>query len=113
MEEAYAISGGGNDEIDEHMALIYDANGRDEAAKEIYIGLLSHMEHPEIRHHLEKIVQESGQSMEDLNTAINRMRKDNAKPVPELKLPSLADGEAISIADYRGKVVLLSFWHPT
>ncbi|MBI3989959.1 MAG: redoxin domain-containing protein [candidate division NC10 bacterium] len=33
------------------------------------------------------------------------------KPAPGFALPSLADGKLINLSDYRGKVVLLDFWH--
>jgi tetratricopeptide (TPR) repeat protein len=113
MEEAYATYGPGNDEIDEHMALIYDAAGRDEAALQIYTNLMGHMENPDIREKIEAIVSPSGRSMNEIDAEINKLRAANATPVTDFTLPSLADGRPISIQDFRGKAVLLNFWHPT
>ena len=36
-----------------------------------------------------------------------------AKPVKHFALPSYGDQKLVSSADYRGKVVMLSFWFPT
>lgn len=113
MEEAYAIYGPGNDEIDEHMALIYDEAGRDEEAAKIYVGLLSHMEHPEFRERLGAIVTASGGSLAETEAEIQRRRLEGARPAPDFTLPALADGKPTSLSDFRGKVVLLNFWHPT
>lgn len=33
------------------------------------------------------------------------------KPAPGFALPSLVDEKMIKLSDYRGKVVLLDFWH--
>lgn len=113
MEEAYRIYGPGNDEIDEHMALIYDAAGADAQAAPIYKSLLGHMEHPTFRANLETIVREAGGSIEQMNSEIQALRASTKAPAPDFTMPSLADGSPISLKDYRGRVVLLNFWHPT
>jgi hypothetical protein len=113
MEEAYKVFGAGNDEIDEHMALIYDAAGADAQAAPIYKSLLGHMEHPTFRANLEAIVRESGGSIEQMNAEIQAMRASTKAPAPDFTMPSLADGSPISLKEHRGKVVLLNFWHPT
>jgi tetratricopeptide (TPR) repeat protein len=113
MEEAYETIGPGNDEIDMHMALIYDAAGLDEKAQPLYIALLGHMENPLLREKLAAIVTSSGGSLDAVNAEIEALREAVATPAPELTLPSLADGEPISLSDLRGRVVLLNFWHPT
>jgi hypothetical protein len=113
MEEAYALYGPGTDEIDEHMAFIYDAAGMDEKAAPIYKNLLGHMEHPEVRGNLEAIVRASGGSLDDMNREIAQLREATKAPAPDFSGPSLADGSTLSVKDFRGKVVLLNFWHPT
>jgi hypothetical protein len=113
MEEAYKVYGPGNDEIDEHMALIYDAAGQDAQAAAIYKKLLGHMEHPAFRANLETIVRDSGGSIEQTDAEIQAARAANKAPAPDFTMASLADGSPVSLKDYRGKVVLLNFWHPT
>lgn len=113
MEEAYALVGPGDDEYDKHMATIYEAAGMGQKAKPLYLGLLSHMENPAYRESLHKIVTAAGGSTADIDTEISRLRAAGAKDVPDFSMPSLATGEAVSPKDFRGKVVLLNFWHPT
>jgi len=113
MEEAYAILGPGNDEIDEHMALIYDAAGMDEKAKPIYMDLLSHMESPLLRGNLARIVSDGGGSLAEIEAEISRRRAEGATEAPDFTLPTLASAEQVSLKDFRGRVVLLNFWHPT
>lgn len=113
MEEAYQIIGPGSDEIDEHMARIYDAAGMGEKARPIYVSLLGHMEHPELRANLKRIVESSGGPMAEVEAEIRKLRAENMKDAPDFTGPSLADGSPLSVAGMRGKVVLLNFWHPT
>jgi hypothetical protein len=113
MEEAYKLNGPGDDEYDKHMAVIYDAAGMGEKAKPLYLGLLSHMENPELRESLHRIVTKAGGSTADVDAEISRLRAAGAKDMPDFSMPSLATGQAVSLGDFRGKVVLLNFWHPT
>ncbi|MDM7916315.1 MAG: hypothetical protein ACE15D_10030 [Candidatus Eisenbacteria bacterium] len=111
--EARKIYGQPIDEIEEHAALILDAAGRDDEAREIYVALLGHQESPKLRQNLEKIVAEKGESMADVDASIQATRAANAFEAPDFTLPTLADGTPLSLSSLRGKVVLLNFWHPT
>jgi hypothetical protein len=113
MEEAYKLNGPGDDEYDKHMALIYDAAGMGDKAKPLYVGLLSHMEDPVLRNSLHRIVAKAGGSIAEVDAEIVRLRNAGVKEVPDFSMPSLANGEPVSPKDFRGKVVLLNFWHPT
>jgi thiol-disulfide isomerase/thioredoxin len=42
-----------------------------------------------------------------------RIREAAAKPAPAFTLPDYPDRRNVSLADYRGKVVLLNFWYPS
>ncbi len=110
MTESRRLYGKPQDEIDAHMGIIYEAGGMPEKARPICMALLGHMEEPDIRAALDRIVAASGGSMADVNAEINRTRIAAARPAADFKLPILGGGAA-SLADYRGKVVLLNFWH--
>ncbi len=92
MEETYKIYGPGNDEIDAHMALIYDAAGMDDKAKPIYMALLGHMEHPLYRENLSKIVSATGGSLEAMNREIAEKRSASAAPAPDFSMPNRVTG---------------------
>lgn len=113
MEEARKLYQTPDDEIERHMALIYEGAQMPERAQPIYIGLMSHMEDPEIRGRLTRIVSGLGGSMAAVNEGIESARKAGATPCPDFTLPGLAGGKPVSLADYRGKVILLNFWHYT
>ena len=42
-----------------------------------------------------------------------QLREAAAKPAPAFTLPDYPDRKSVSLADYRGKVVLLNFWYPS
>ena len=112
MEEARRLYGEPIDELEQHMALIYDDAGMDEKARPIYQDLLGHMEHPVLRERLTAIVTSAGDSMERVDAEINAARQAGATPAPDFTLPAQAGGD-VSFAQYRGKVVVLNFWHYT
>ncbi len=113
MEEARSLIEEKNDELEDHMARIYDAAGMAEKARPIYLDLLSHMEHPDYREALGRIVAAGGGSMDEVNAEIQRRRIEGATPVSDFTLPSQSGAAPISLADHRGKVILLNFWHYT
>lgn len=113
MEEARKLYGEVIDEIEQHMALIYDDAGIDDKARVIYQDLLGHMEHPMLREKLTAIVTAAGESMDAVNAEITARRIAGATPAPDFTLPAQSGGKDVSLADYKGKVVLLNFWHYT
>jgi thiol-disulfide isomerase/thioredoxin/Tfp pilus assembly protein PilF len=42
-----------------------------------------------------------------------QIREAGAKPAPAFTLPDYPDRKNVSLADYRGKVVLINFWYPS
>jgi len=61
-----------------------------------------------LSHYGEKLGKTPGQIQADVRTTL----LSQAKPAPPLKLASF-DGTKVSLADYRGKAVLVNFWHPS
>ena len=53
----------------------------------------------------------AGRSEADTNAAVWAIRDKRAKPSTAFTLKSL-DGKDVSLADFRGKAVLLNFWFP-
>lgn len=113
MEEARRLARVSDDEIEQHMAFIYESAQMPEKAQPIYTALLSHMENPDLRERLTRIVTAAGGSMVSVNAEINRRRAEGVQPATDFTLPSLAGGKPLSLSDFRGKVVLLNFWHYT
>jgi len=112
MEEARGLLEEPNDELEEHMATIYEGAEMPELAQPIYISLLGHMEDPEIRARLTEIVTSRGGSMQPIDEQIEQTRLAFAKAAPAFTLPG-QNGGTIDLAQHLGKVVILNFWHYT
>ena len=52
-------------------------------------------------------------SAADVAADVAALREAGAKPAPDFSLPDYPDRRAVSLADYRGKVVLINFWYPS
>ena len=52
-------------------------------------------------------------SPEDVAADLAALREAGAKPAPAFTLPDYPDRRNVSLADYRGKVVLINFWYPS
>jgi tetratricopeptide (TPR) repeat protein len=51
-------------------------------------------------------------SADQINSDVRGALEAKAKPVKEFSLARYGDEKQVSLADYRGKVVLLNFWYP-
>jgi thiol-disulfide isomerase/thioredoxin len=49
----------------------------------------------------------------DVSADVAKLRETNARPAPGFSLPDYPDRRMVSLADYRGKVVLINFWYPS
>lgn len=49
----------------------------------------------------------------DVAADLAALRNAGAKPAPAFTLPDYPDRKQVSLADYRGKVVLINFWYPS
>ena len=54
-----------------------------------------------------------GKTSRDVEAGVWGIRDARAKPAAAFSLPSVRDGAAAQLADFRGRVVLLAFWYPT
>ena len=49
----------------------------------------------------------------DVAADLAKLREAGATPAPAFTLPDYPDRKNVSLADYRGKVVLINFWYPS
>jgi thiol-disulfide isomerase/thioredoxin len=49
----------------------------------------------------------------DVAADVAKLREAGARPAPAFTLPDYPDRKNVSLADYRGKVVLINFWYPS
>jgi thiol-disulfide isomerase/thioredoxin len=49
----------------------------------------------------------------DVQADVRARREAGAKPAPAFTLPDYPDRKNVSLADYRGRVVLINFWYPS
>ncbi len=99
-------------EIDEHLAMAYDAAGMKPQARDLYAALLVGMENPDMRERVRVLSRELDGSEQAAMRSIEEKRLANSKPAPDFALKDY-DGKEIKLSDFRGKIVQLNFWHPT
>lgn len=99
-------------EIDEHLAMAYDAAGMKPQARDLYATLLVGMENPDMRERVRILSRELDGSEQAAMRTIEEKRLANSKPAPDFALKDY-DGKEVKLSDYLGKIVQLNFWHPT
>jgi thiol-disulfide isomerase/thioredoxin len=62
---------------------------------------------------LTEIGRASGKAPKAIDADLWQLRDAAAKPAAAFSLPDYPDRKNVSLADYRGKVVLLNFWYPS
>jgi tetratricopeptide (TPR) repeat protein len=99
-------------EIEDHLAQAYEAAGDRAAARRIYQGLLVEHETKALRNKIAALSQALGESPAATFAEVDRRRDARAVEAPDFTLSDYA-GKPIRLHAFRGKVVLLNFWHPT
>lgn len=76
--------------------------------------LSSYSKHPteEIHTALTAYGVKLGKNSEEIEAAIWSTMKTNSTPAIPFSLPNFSDGKQLSLADYRGHVVIVDFWFP-
>ena len=110
LEQAVALRG--DPEVRAHLASAYDKAGHKAQARDLYEQLMVSEEDPDWRGRLEALTRDLKGSVAELNHRIDQKRAENSKPAADFTLKDY-DGKDVRLADFKGKVVLLDFWHPT
>ncbi len=113
LEQAAALISKENaQEVRGHLAQAYDKAGRAQEARDLMVELMTEVEDPEMRAAIERLTRQLGEDPAQVATRIDEARAANAKPAADFTLKNY-DGQPVSLSDFKGKVVLLNFWHPT
>jgi len=93
------------------LALAHLAAGDTAEAREALLELLRQRSDTEARRSLEELHGGDEAGREEVVRQIWQTRLRRARPAPEFALPGV-DGKLLSLAELRGKMVLLNFWFP-
>ncbi len=86
--------------------------GKLSSAYEILLKSFAESADPEVGDALANCAKALGQSQEDVAKAIWDLRNASAYTLRDLPLKRMETDQQLRISDFKGKVVLLSFWHP-
>ena len=89
-----------------------DAAGNTKAAYDSLLVFYAKEPSDELRTAMLKYAKQLGNNEAWVNTGIQRERVSAAKDAPVFRLYAYKTGDTVSLNDYRGKVVLLTFWFP-
>lgn len=112
LEAGKALASEPFEELDLHLAKAYQAGGRREKARDLFLELMLTQEDPDLRARLTQVTQELGGSPEEVFRDLDRRREERAAPAADFGLKDYS-GKDVHLADFRGSIVLLNFWHPT
>lgn len=112
LEAGKAVTSKPFEELDIHLAKAYQAGGMKEKARDLFLELMLTQEDPDLRARLTQVTQDIGGSPEEVFRDLDRRREEHAAPASDFGLKDYS-GKDVYLADFRGSIVLLNFWHPT
>jgi len=89
-----------------------DAAGNTQAAYDSLLAFYAKEPSDEVRPAMLKYAKQLGKNETWLDTSVQRQRVSAARDAPVFRLYAYQTGDSVSLKDYRGKVVLLTFWFP-
>lgn len=115
LKQAVDAMPGATDELDEvrgHLGQAYEKAGMKREARDLYLDFLVRGVDSEKKARFVELSQELDGSADAALTRLAEARRAAAVPAADFTLKDY-DGKPVSLSDYRGKVVMLNFWHPT
>jgi tetratricopeptide (TPR) repeat protein len=112
LERAVDLSEDPDPDTCGHLAAAYEKTGEDEKLLALYRKQLERGMDAAVQSRAEALVAKLGGDASAFNEALWRARYARATEAADFTLTGL-DGEAVSLSDLTGKVVMINFWHPT
>jgi len=88
------------------------AAGNTAAAYDSLVVLYAKLPSDELMEGINLYAQKLGKKSDDVELDIRKIREAAARPAPDFQLGLYTSNESVSLDQYRGKVVLLTFWFP-
>ncbi len=99
-------------EITGHLTQFYERIGEEIKLLHLWTRMLHGQMDRDLQAKAEILHKKRGGSVERYREKLWEMRMEKADSAPDFELKDL-DGVEYRLSDYRGKVVMLNFWHPT
>jgi len=112
LEGAMAELPGPDREIGLHLAALYERIGEESKLLQLWTSMLQRSMDSEMQAKAEALEAKRGGDVAAYREKLWDVRIANAKSAPDFELKDL-DGDLYQLSDYRGKVVMLNFWHPS